>query len=143
MTVEFDKETEGFVLNKLDSLTRIKTRSEEAMSISEILADIVTPTDVGSKDELNLRDWLKETTNLIRFTTAFKEGYEASETKYKLFTKSTWNGSEMVLIYNPSTGEYTTDSADYVTTMYQFTFKKSELPDDLKNNPWFDYVKAS
>lgn len=27
MTVEFDKETEGFVLNKLDSLTRIKTRS--------------------------------------------------------------------------------------------------------------------
>lgn len=43
MTVEFDKETEGFVLNKLDSLTRIKTRSGEAMSISEILADIVTP----------------------------------------------------------------------------------------------------
>jgi len=66
-----------------------------------------------------------------------------SQTKYKLFTKSTWNGSEMVLIYNPSTGEYTIDSADYVTTMYQFTFKKSELPDDLKNNPWFDYVKAS
>jgi len=42
MTVEFDKETEGFVLNKLDSLTRITTRSDTETSISEVVAFIMT-----------------------------------------------------------------------------------------------------
>lgn len=96
-----------------------------------------------AKDELNLRDWLKETTNLIRFTSAFEEGYEVSQTKYRLLTKSTWNNANMTLIYNPSTGEYTITNVDYVSGMYQFTFKKSELPDDLRDNPWFKYEKVS
>lgn len=49
----------------------------------------------------------------------------------------------MTLIYNPSTGEYIITNADYVSGMYQFTFKKSELPDDLRDNPWFKYEKVS
>ena len=143
MTVEFDKETEGFVLNKLDSLTRITTRSDKETSISEVVAGIMTPSeDTESRDDFDLRNWLKETNNLVRFTTAFTEGYEVSEVKYQLFTKSTWNGSNMMLVYNPSTGEYTITNADYVSGMYQSTFKKSELPDDLRDNPWFKYEKV-
>lgn len=66
-----------------------------------------------------------------------------SQTKYRLLTKSTWNNANIALIYNPLTGEYTITNADYVSGMYQFTFKKSELPDDLRDNPWFKYEKVS
>lgn len=140
MTVKFDKDKEDFVLRILKKMTQIKTRTDKPKFISEIITDIMTPSsDAEPKDDADLRDWLKDANNLIRFTRAFDEGFEADEPLYQLYATSTMRGVRQILVRDGRSElvEYYTIDEYNVNDYFKYQFKLSELPNTILDSPWF------
>lgn len=140
MTVKFDKDKEDFVLRILKKMTQIKTRTDKPKYISEIITDIMTPSsDAEPKDDADLRDWLKDANNLIRFTRAFDEGFEADEPLYQLYATSTMRGVRQILVRDGRSElvEYYTIDEYNVNDYFKYQFKLSELPNTILDSPWF------
>jgi len=140
MTVKFDKDKEDFVLRILKKLTQVKTRTDKPKSISEIVMDIMTPQEGAiPKDDSDLRDWLKDANNLVRFTRAFDEGFEADEPLYQLYATSTMRGVRQILVRDERSEliEYYTIDEYNINDYFQYQFKLSELPNTILDSPWF------
>lgn len=140
MIVKFDKDKEDFVLRILKKMTQIKTRTDKPKSIYEIVTDIATPPEGAlSKDDSDLRDWLKDTNNLIRFTRAFDEGFEVDEPLYQIYASSTMRGARQILVKDKRSTliEYYTIDEYNINDYFQHQFKLSELPNTILDSPWF------
>lgn len=132
--VEFNKDTEGFVVEYLDS----KKDDNGKVDSNKVMQELFTPSDKKmSKYEADTYTWIKKPENMVKLTQAMVEGYELAEIKERYFTKSKWRYTPQVLIYDSDSDEYHTQDYNYVSSMFQSEFAKSELPDYILNSPWW------
>jgi len=134
MTVEFDKDTEGFVVEYLNS----SKNDDGKVDSNKVMQELFTPSDkTMSEYEADTRTWIKKTENMAKLTQAMVEGYKLAETKERYFAKSKWRHTPQVLIYDSDSDEYSTQDFNYISSMFQSEFAKSELPDYILNSPWW------
>jgi len=134
MTVEFDKDTEGFVVEYLNS----SKNDDGKVDSNKVMQELFTPSgETMSEYEADTRTWIKKPENMAKLTQAMVEGYKLAETKERYFTKSKWRHTPQVLIYDSDSDEYSTQDFNYISSMFQSEFAKSELPDYILNSPWW------
>lgn len=132
--VEFNKDTEGFVVEYLDS----KKDNHGKVDSNQVMQELFTPSgEIMSEYEADTRTWIKKPENMVKLTQAMVEGYELAEIKERYFTKSKWRYTPQVLIYDSDSDEYHTQDYNFVSSMFQSEFAKSELPDYILNSPWW------
>jgi len=132
--VEFNKDTEGFVVEYLDS----KKDDNDKVDSNEVMQELFTPSDKKmSKYEADTRTWIKKPENIAKLTRAMVEGYKLTEIKERYFAKSKWRYTPQVLIYDSDSDEYYTQDFNFVSSMFQSEFAKSELPEYILNSPWW------
>jgi len=132
--VEFNKDTEGFVVEYLDS----KKDDNDKVDSNEVMQELFTPSDKKmSKYEADTRTWIKKPENIAKLTQAMVEGYKLTEIKERYFAKSKWRYTPQVLIYDSDSDEYYTQDFNFISPTFQSEFAKSELPDYILNSPWW------
>lgn len=132
--VEFNKDTEGFVVEYLDS----KKDDSGKVDSNQVMQELFTSSgETMLEYEADTHTWIKKPENMVKLTQAMVEGYKLAETKQRYFTKSKWRHTPQVLIYDSYSGEYYTQDFNFVSSMFQSEFAKSELPDYILNSPWW------
>jgi len=131
---EFNKDTEGFVVEYLDS----KKDNHGKVDSNEVMQELFAPSgETVSEYEADTRTWIKKPENMVKLTQAMVEGYKLAETKERYFAKSKWRHTPQVLIYDSNSDEYYTQDFNYISSMFQSEFSKSKLPEYILNSPWW------
>ena len=113
---EFNKDTEGFVVEYLDS----KKDNHGKVDSNEVMQELFAPSgETVSEYEADTRTWIKKPENMVKLTQAMVEGYKLAETKERYFAKSKWRHTPQVLIYDSNSDEYYTQDFNYISSMFQ------------------------
>lgn len=131
---EFNKDTEGFVVEYLDS----KKDDNGKVDSNQVMQELFTLSgETMSEYEANTRTWIKKPENMVKLTQAMVEGYKLTEIRERYFAKSKWRYTPQVLIYDSDSGEYYTQDFNFISPTFQSEFAESELPDYILNSPWW------